>query len=155
MYRITKLWKLQKQSLINLLYWITWCWAALKWPLNRIDQGTVLSSIFRVQTPPLSPHYEHKSLVSLETWGNSCTWLGISYCTFTTQSRPHLWKNHLQVSSSEIFNLLFFSICNKILKILVSVSSVDVPFPGLHSVILHVFPWCPCHTSLTAQLLGF
>lgn len=102
----------------------------------------------------LSPHYEHKSLVSLETWGNFCTWIGISYCSFTTQSGPHLWKNHLQVSSSEIFSLLFFPLCNKMLKILVSVSSVDVPFPGLHSVILHVFPWCPCHASLTAQLLG-
>lgn len=97
--------------------------------------------------------YEHKSLV-FETWGNFCTWTGISYCTFTTQSRPHLWKKRLQVSSLEIFSLLFFPLCNKILKILVSVSSVAVPFPGLHSVVLHMFPWCPCHASLMAQLLG-
>lgn len=97
------------------------CWAALKWPLTRTDQGTVLSSsIFRVQTS-LSPHYKHESLVS-ETWGSFCPWTGISYCTFTTQSRPHLWKKHLQVSSSEIFSLLFFPLCNKILRILVSVS---------------------------------
>lgn len=106
-----------------------------------------LSSIFRVQTP-LSPHYEHKALVS-ETWGNFCTWTGISYCTFTTQSRPHLWKKHLQVSSLEIFSCLFFPLCNKILKILVSVLSVNVPFPGLHSVVLHL-----CMVSLPCQSHG-
>lgn len=112
-----------------------------------------LSSIFRVQTP-LSLLIMNTSHWCLRPGGISAH--GQGFLTALLLLNPDLicGKNACKFPLWRFLACSFFPLCYKILKILVSVSSVAVPFPGLHSVILHVFPWCPCHASLMAQLLG-